>query len=236
MIEPKECPICNRETNFAYSIKYKDGDSLWYECPCGVISQKEFSPTHKRGDLSETDAHQRHAVKVYAQLIEELTYGRHMLHIGYERSPAVMKEFSQRGWITWGIDEDAESPGKNLYKGDFMFYPFTPKVEDIEISEELEGNTRQFDLVWFASCLERQVTPLRALDRVYELLTPAGVLFITTPDVDYIYSQGVGGWPHWQKDDNNVLWTKRALDREVERKGFKVIMSRRNASVRFMQH
>jgi hypothetical protein len=236
MIEPKDCRICGKQTNFVYEIKEKDISTRWYHCPCGVIFQGVFIANHKLADLSKTEEHQKHPVNVYGQLIEELTYGRQMLQVNYETAPEVMKAFNDRGWVCWGIDEKARTPGKNLYKGEFMTYEFTPEIKDEEIAKELKGNKRKFDLIWAQYSLERQYSPINFLEKARSLLEVTGVLFITTPEIDYITNQGIAGWPHWQRKDNHVLWSERALKREVERAGFKVILSRQNASVRFLGH
>jgi SAM-dependent methyltransferase len=235
-IEPKECPICKRGTNYVYNIKeHKGGESLWYQCPCGIIFQKEFNPNHKEEDLEDTENNQRHGVKIYAPLIEELTYGRQVLQVGYTRSPETLKELEKRGWLVWGIDKEGEGKD-NLYKGDIFLYPFTPSIQDNEIKEELKEEKRLFDLIWVQYSLERQYDPLGYLRKIYDLLAPTGVLYLSTPNIDTIFRQGVANWAHWQKDDNNILFSKRALVREVEKVGFKVIMSRDNSSVRFMGH
>jgi SAM-dependent methyltransferase len=237
MIKAKICEICNKPTIYTYGIKEPNGsEGLWYACTCGVIFQNEFKPVYEKPDLEETEPNQKHAVNVYAPIIEELTYGRQLLQVEYERSPEVMKEFESRGWITWGIDERSVNPGKNFYKGDFLFYPFTPQIKDKQIAEELEGQKRRFDLIWIQDHLERQHSPLKVLQRAYELLDTTGVLYISTPEIDFIYNEGVRDWIHWKAKDYNFLWSERALVREIERIGFKVVMSRKNSSVRFTRH
>ncbi len=232
MVEPRICPVCNKDTNYAYGMKAEE-IVYWYNCPCGVIFRKSFDFEEKEVDLSHTKENQRHAVKTYAPVIDEITYGRQMLQVGYERAPEVMREFRKRGWIVWGIDENAKDPGHNRYKGDYHFYPFTPEIKDKEIAEELRGKERRFDLIWLQYFLERQVSPQKTLQRTYDLLEHSGVVYISTPEINYICKQGVQDFPHWQKT-NNILFSERALVREVERVGFKVILARQNASLRFM--
>jgi hypothetical protein len=211
-------------------------EGLWYACSCGVIFQNEFAPVYEKPDLNDTEDNQKHAVNIYAPLIEELTYGRQALQVEYERNPGVMDELAERGWVTWGIDENAVKPGKNLYKGDFLLYPFTPRIKDKQIAEELEGQRRRFDLIGMQDHLERQCSPLKTLQRAYELLDTTGVLYISTPEIDFIYNEGVRDWIHWKAKEYNFLWSERALVREIERIGFKVVMSRKNLSVRFTRH
>ena len=89
IILPQHCPICNVETNYIYRME--DGrtheQSDWFRCQCGVVFQKEL-PDHSLYDekyiaaLAEGKrARERYdyMLRLYAPLIEELTYGRMML-------------------------------------------------------------------------------------------------------------------------------------------------------------
>lgn len=236
-LHPRRCPICGVETNYIYHVEESDRrKAKWYRCTCGVIFQEEFNPQPKKEDLSGSEKNQVHAVKTYASLIEELTYGRMMLHPGNESCPKVIKEFEDRGWLAWGIDEQAEQPGGAKYKGDILTYDFNPCIKDDELKKEIGKVNRTFDLIWFQHHIEHKKNPLAVLNRVYELLSNTGVIFISTPDIDFIHKQGIQYWPYWKRKENYVLWSEPALKREVERLGFKVIMSRRNYAARFMGH
>jgi len=94
---------------------------------------------------------------------------------------------------------------------------------------------RKFDLIWMGNVLESMEDPILALKRAYDLLDQKGVLYISTPDVDFINKTGISGWPHFKGKEHNVIWSEKALCRELERIGFKIVMSRRNFSSRFMK-
>ena len=81
--------------------------------------------------------------------------------------------------------------------------------------------------------LEHFQDPIGALKKAYDILSQNGVIYISTPDVDFINKTGVSGFPHWKKREHYVLWNQRSLCRELERLGFKVVLSRRNYSTRF---
>ncbi len=172
--------------------------------------------------------------RLYAPLIEELTYGRMMLEVGF-CVPYLLRTMEERGWLTWGIDVNPALTGKgNLYNGDFLAYDFAitePSLKEIVGEDKLE---RKFDLIWMGHVLEHAENPIAILNKAYNLLDEKGVLFISTPDIEFIYKTSVTGWPHFKKDEHYIMWSERALHRELERLGFKIIMSRRNFSSRFM--
>ena len=185
-------------------------------------------------DAKQAKERYEYLSRLYSPLIEELTYGRMMLEVGY-CVPYLLKHMEERGWLTWAIDINKTLTGKgNLYNGDFNTYDFSitaPAIKDITGEEKLK---RKFDLIWMGHVLEHMEDPLKTLNKAYDLLDEKGILFISTPDIEFIYKTGVTGWPHFKKKEHYILWSERALHRELERQGFKVIMSRRNFCSRFM--
>lgn len=185
--------------------------------------------------MKESKVRITHAAHTYVNLIEELTYGRMMLDVGF-LAPNTMEFFKNRGWLTWGIDvNEIIEGGGSIYKGDFLEYDFSPKI-DKEKLKEITGETevkRTFDLIWMSHVLEHFNDPLRAINKAYNLLSDTGILYIAVPDIEFIYKTGVAGWSHFKKREHYIMWSERALRRELERLGFKVIMMRRNFSSRF---
>jgi SAM-dependent methyltransferase len=245
-IYPRSCPICGVATNAVFRVgtgKDESSMALWYQCTCGVIFQSEL-PSHKVYDIKYQKDYlaaknikslQQHSCYTYAPIIEELTYGRMMLDVGFNL-PYNMEAFDKRGWLTYGIDRNTQlEPGGNIYKGDFMTYDFSPNISKEQL-KELTGESevkRTFDLIWMSHVLEHFSDPKAALKRCFDLLSETGVLYISTPDIDFINKQGVQGWGHWKKDEHYILFSERALNREAERIGFKTVMSRRNFASRF---
>ena len=243
-ILPRCCPICDVDSSFIHRVQ--EGKSLnradWVVCQCGVIFQGDFHPDalvydEKYAinliDMKQGKERYGHLIRTYAALIEELTFGRMALEVGYA-VPYILKELDERGWLTWAIDINPALTGKgNLYKGDFTNYDFSISGQNIKDATGEEKIQRKFDLIWMGHVLEHFADPIVALKRAYELLDPKGVVFIATPDIDFINKTGVVGYPHFKCREHNVLWSERALKREMERLGFKTILSRRNFSSRY---
>jgi SAM-dependent methyltransferase len=244
LIYPKHCPVCGVDTTFVHRIKEgKDGDSAdWYECQCGVIFQGDFKNDSSiydekymtdLVDMKEAKQRYGHLVRTYGQLIEELTFGRMLLEVGFS-SPYIFKEFEERGWITWAIDINPALTGKgNIYKGDYLGYDFSISSDSIKAATGEDKIYRKFDLIWMGHVLEHFADPIAALKRTYDLLDPKGVVFISTPDIDFINKTGTCGFPHFKCKEHNVLWSERSLKRELERLGFKIVVCRRNFSSRY---
>jgi len=247
-VVPHNCPVCGVSTNYIYRIKEKDSDEAldWFRCECGVIFPDNVHVS--RPDDVDSVAVLRdkklkpaisHAARTYAPLIEELTYGRMILDVGFSGSSINIDYFRDRGWLTWAIDvnQDIEPKG-NIYKGDFTTYDFSLSKHMAKIEKEIgvgEKAVRLFDVIWMGHVLERFARPMEVLHKAYNLLNETGVLYISTPDIGFISKTGVPFYPHWKSKRNSVLWSETALKREVERIGFKVIMLRRNFCSRFFK-
>ena len=223
---PKHCPICGVQTNYVYNITDGKEETVWYRCPCGVIFLEE-QPKHDTyndkyvagySEYKDADLVQIHAARTYAPLIEELTYGRKMLDVGF-CLPYNMDFFKERGWIAKGLEINSFfKDRKDVLCGDF---------------EECGDLKDQFDLIWMSHVFEHFKDPIKALKKAYDLMPENGVLYIATPDIDFISKTGVGSFPHWKSHEHYVMWTERALVRELERVGFNIVMKRRNYSSRF---
>lgn len=244
-IQPMNCPVCGVQTNYTYLIHESDtGDKgKWMRCQCGIIFQDKF-PEHKvydekyfknYADMKEGETRLIHTAHTYANVIEETTYGRMMLDVGF-CTPNVMEYFKSRGWLTWGIDVNPSTPaGGSIYRGNFLEYDFSPNISKEKLLELTGTETleRKFDLIWMSHVLEHFNYPLAALQKSYDLLSETGVLFIDVPDADFINKTGVNGYPHWKMQEHYTLWTEGALKKQLEKIGFKVILGRRNFSSRF---
>lgn len=230
---PKECPVCHIATNDAYKIidNAKD-ESLWYKCTCGVIfqSDKPIGDTYQRDVLMEYKTPRdfevatlfgRHTAKAYASVIENITYGRRMLDVGFQ-IPYVMDFMRERGWIVEGMDVNKLFENKpDITVADF---------------EEHEKFKYEYNLIWMAHVLEHFIDPLMAVQKAYAIMPEDGVLFIATPDIDFMSKAGVANWGHFDKKEHYVLWSERALVRELERIGFNIVLKYRNFHSRFPAH
>ena len=247
IILPKLCPICGISTTYMYKVCEVDKNIVgtWRKCQCGIIFQEEL-PIHdcynkvyrkKYEDAKEAKQRITHAAYVFSPLIEETTYGRMMLDVGFNTSH-IMDYFKERGWLTWGIDCNKDLVGeKNIYKGNFETYDFSPNITEEKLKElGIKKVDRTFDLIWMSHVLEHFNDPLAALAKARDLLAPTGVIYIAVPDIDFITKTGIPRYPHWKKNEHYIMWTERALVRELERLGFDIIMKRRNISERFVSH
>lgn len=246
-LTPHFCPVCGVDTIEAECMQdaKTEEQSIWYKCQCGVIFQDHFPTSQEVYDdkyialLAETkEARERYEymVRLYAPIVEECTYGRMMLEVGF-CVPFTYKAMEERGWLTWGIDINPALTGKgNIYKGDFLTYDFSLSNDAVKAATGEEKIERKFDLIWMGHMLEHVENPIAVLNKAYDLLDPKGCLVISTPDIDFLTKTTVHGWPYFVGKEHYIMWSERALVRELERIGFKIVMKRRNFSARFVAH
>jgi len=89
------------------------------------------------------------------------------------------------------------------------------------------------DLIICEGILEKELKPLELFKDAFEILNNTGILYIDTPDTDYLARTNITYFHHWKNNENYILWNKRSLVRELERVGFDVIVVRRNATTHY---
>ena len=217
-----KCPICDRLVAVSYNIEIKNIDYIWYHCFCGTIfHDNEFSQCYfdekyikQFADLNNMNNEMNYFYKTYGGLIEELTYGRKFLDVGYT-IPYNIKYLSDRGWIATGID----IANDELIFGDYQEYDF---------GEE------KFDCIHIGHTLESLENPLEAIKKSYDLLNNKGVLVITTPAPELLIRLGLKEFGHCFNPREKWIFisTKEIID-YANKCGFKEVLSRYNFSERF---
>lgn len=219
------CPVCASYISHQYFMQ--DGltkkQSKWFSCQCGVIFQdRKPSGTYDakyslKFDTSDNKLKDfcEYPVRIYSPLIEELIYGRQLLLIG--RTTAHQERaFLDGGWIAESIDRN-EASGAGII-GDFETHDF---------------GSQKYNMLWLYHTLECFSDPVSALKKTKSLLTEDGILFIASPDTDFIHTRGSASFRHWKADYNYIMWNRRAITKQLEQLGFNVIMSRQNCWQRF---
>lgn len=229
---PRMCPICGSATFMIHAMKGPDKSiAHYYHCRCGVVFQDEFPlEGRKHEDVYHKDYADgylalgqkyvdmcEYPVRLFAPMIEEMTYGRKFLEVGYS-SHFLMNAMKARGWLCWGIDVFSEQENERLIKADFEAYDF---------------KAMNFNLIWMSHVLEHFKNPLEALKKCYDIMPEDGVLYLATPDTDFIHTRSNAGFTHWKKDEHYIMWNKESLTRELKKLGFEIVLARRNYEQRF---
>lgn len=217
------CPHCCNETIHGMSIKALDTIN-WIRCSCGVIFQEKieckdisdgYLEQYKQKKFYEDSA--SYPVSVYFPIIEEMTFGRRMLEVD-SIDLEVSKAAAERGWITYATSQ-ADAEKTHVMKKKFLDIKETPDVK--------------FDLIFAYHYIEK-LDSGDVLKKFRDWLNPGGVLFIATPDTHFVDEIGVVNFGHWFKE-NNILFSKSALKRELEKAMFEVVLVRGNPSSRFLK-
>jgi len=201
------CPLCRREVYQSIKTKSKVEDtddfniSTWLMCQCGCIfNQEEHDPKEvftkdylkNYAELKDIKENLDYYIYTYLPFIEEITYGRKFLDVGYCFDLNIL-EMRGRGWLATGIDL---IENKDYHTGDFLTFDF--------------GKER-FDFIKMTDFLQCVKDPLAALRKAYGLLYPAGVLMIVTPDTDLIKNDYFPNWGHWNTKGNRQYVNEQIL-------------------------
>jgi SAM-dependent methyltransferase len=221
------CPICSSYVSQVYYMQDATTkiESKWYSCSCGVVFQNQH-PTavydakyRKKYEIydKKTESAFQYPVRIYSPLIEELIYGRKVLIVGtptFHQTEA----FSTRGWIDYSIDKNSSYiPSDRRFVGDFETYEFPEK----------------YNLIWIYHTLECFIDPIKALQKCKDLLVEDGILFMASPDTDFINTRSSSNFIHWKPEYNHIMWNRRSMAKHLDSLGFNVILNRQNYEHRF---
>ena len=109
IVYKKKCPVCQRPSISARWMqegKEKENAALWYSCTCGIMYQPDppsYDVKNKKYIAKYLDTKEykdigKYKQRIYIPIVEELTYGRKMLDVGYTTHLG-MDKLKKRGWI-----------------------------------------------------------------------------------------------------------------------------------------
>ncbi len=217
-----ECPICKRNQAVSYGVELEDKVTTWYHCFCGVVfHDEEFKQSYfdkkfidDYANVKNYESRMNYFYKTYGGIIEELTWGRKFLDVGYT-IPYNIHYLSDRGWVATGID----IANDELILGDYESHDF--------------GEER-FDCIHLGHVLESMQDPFKAIETSYNLLNQKGILVITTPAPELILRFGLQGFGHcFNPKEKWIFMPKENIIKHAEKCGFKEVLSRFNFSERF---
>jgi SAM-dependent methyltransferase len=223
------CPICKSFVSHIYFMQdaKTKNQSRWYSCACGVVFQsklpqdnydKAYADKYEQHDGKLKDCYE-HPIRIYAPLIEELIYGRKVLLVGRTTSHQE-DEFRRRGWIAQSIDKNKSFEASDtLIAGDFETHEF-PK-------------DTKLNMIWMYHTLECFSDPIATLSKCKDLLAEDGIIYIASPDTDFIHTRSSSGFIHWKPDMHYLMWNIDSIRTHLEQLGFNVILARQNYEHRF---
>ena len=223
------CPVCKAYVCHVYYMidKSTNKKSKWFACSCGIvfnsvkpnkIYDQKYWLDNNQPDNKKKPAFE-YPVRVYAPIIEELIYGRRVLIIG--RPNTYQEEaFAERGWVPTIIDKNTclETKG-NIIASDFETYKFP--------------ENQKYNLIWIYHTLECFGNPIGSLALCDKLLVEDGIVFIATPDTDFINTRSSSCFINWKADENHIMWNRRSLTRHLDSQGYNIILARQNYEHRF---
>ncbi len=175
-----------------------------------LYSEQVISPT---AYYLRTQAQDERSFADRVALIERFHAPGHLLDLGC--GPGAFSVAAQaRGWITTGLDLNAESVARCKARGlDVILGSFPHRA--------LVG--RRFDVIAMNDFLEHLPDPAEALRAVRELVAPGGVVFISTPDIGSLMARLTGArWLHLKPNEHLVYFDRRTISALLERTGFRV--------------
>lgn len=199
---------------------------MWCECGTSFPApdqadppKQEYKPEYDKAYLTGRGARAmfEYQKRVYMPLIEDLTYGRRFLEVGYV-GPYGLDFVRERGWVPFGLDIcRGADPGDHRHAyGDFLRHEFKPPLS-------------QFDCVWMGHVIEHFPNPPVALARAYDVLDSSGLIFVSSPDTDFLHRVGTRSFGHFHSGEHTVLYRVETFAKIAEKIGFTTVLARKSA-------
>ena len=193
MLEADRCPLCDSRIYVQYMIS----EVPFGFCPCGAlfnskgvdqsIFNKEYIDVLK--DRKFGGEHYEYFVRIYMPLVEEKTYGRDFLDVGFGVDN-IINLLTDRGWNCDGID----LVNNGHITADFEHYDFAKQPK-----------AHRYDFILMGNVLQSFKDPVKAIYKAYNLLNPDGILFISTPNTDTIRDNTIRNFGHFSIRENNCF-------------------------------
>lgn len=163
--------------------------------------------------LYEYESGKATMVASYLQEDMELK-GCRILELG-PSTGALMEALARLGCEPYGVD--IESPWSQYYR----YQPDRRLLCNLEYEDPPSGWERSFDLVIAQEVIEHLKRPYDVLGRIKRLLTPAGLLFVTTPNLIGLTAWIKGErWCGVTTETHYILYTPRSLTFTMTNAGF----------------
>lgn len=220
---PPRCPLCNSEKTILLFIKQQ---SPHYRCECGFVFATPPSNANLQNELKDFEpaylnylGDQLHDKKNHEALLKKLSKykaldGCTILDIGCG-SGKLVKYLRSKGLEAYGLE-----PSSALFD---TFLKNEPYFFKGEVNGFISQNTdKRFDFIIAADVLEHVEQPVPFMQDIAGILSPGGVLFISTPDAKSVFARLAGRRWHYYNRYHLSLFSPQNLKKLGEDRGLRL--------------
>jgi SAM-dependent methyltransferase len=120
---------------------------------------------------------------------------------------------------------DFECCGTDILKRESRFPMMFGNIDEMEPNQEWKK-----DVLWVSHVMEHVKDPLRALEKMKQMVTKGGVIYIAMPDTFFIDFDNPLMWD-WVVTEHHILWGMDSFIEQCEELGFKCLWSERNTDL-----
>lgn len=99
-----------------------------------------------------------------------------------------------------------------------------PRIRRLDLNDPSAREQRPYDVIAAFDIIEHNLDPLSLLEGMRRMLTPSGLLVVTTPDTGHVLRSLMGAsWPMLQPFQHTILFSARSLRLALTRAGYEAI-------------
>jgi 2-polyprenyl-3-methyl-5-hydroxy-6-metoxy-1,4-benzoquinol methylase len=217
---PFHCPLCNSSN---IKFLFNKQSSPHYRCECGFVFATPQSNANLQNELKDFEpaylnylSDQLQDKKNHEALLKKLSKyksieGCRILDVGCG-SGKLVRYCRSKGLDAFGLEPSTALFDEFLKNESFFF--------NGDVADFIYKNPGvKFDFIIAADVLEHVAEPVHFMRDIARLLSPGGILFISTPDVNSLFARAAGKRWHYYNRYHLSLFSPQTLERLGEGSG-----------------
>ncbi len=218
-LDPEMVRITDAEYGLTWDLSYCSACHFVFANPCPHPTWLVSVYSRVKDPAYESEARgRRQNFRRILRRLGKITAGRSLLDVG-AATGLLLAEARLAGWRVagvepsrWAVEEAREKYGLEIYQGSL---------------EEFESGGTLYDAVTLIDVLEHTPSPRNMMEKVHQILKPAGIAVLVTPDLQSFMARLAGKrWWHF-RPGHLGYFTRESLQKLLDLTGFSPLLWKR---------
>ena len=217
-----KCPICAKQTEEKVRLNSND---IYYRCEeCKIYHTDKKNIRKQIYDKNYIDKY-RGSNQLYQNLFDKYF---HRIALAFNRFSG---NFLEIGPINDVMCDNFKKKWQHLDIDILEINPFfTSKYNVIKADfDDYEFEDKKYDMIWMGHVFEHFLDPMKAVNKLYNILNDNGILYLSMPSPECINWDNPLTWNHWHVHEHYMLWDLEAIIKLLKDTGFDILFKEINS-------